>query len=118
MKLSPLLVALAVVAALACGALWLREHDARVRETAAASRSRDSLVAVSRAERETHTAEHTADALSYEAARQRQASELRAAQFVRDAIEQALRIRVDDGRPRAFLESCRAGDQRATHRCQ
>ena len=50
--------------ALVTGALWLHNHDARVRETAAAVRSADSLLVAVARERRAAAATHTADSLA------------------------------------------------------
>ena len=71
--------------ALLMGLLWLRDHDARIRETASAERSRDSLVAAVATVREDAEARRHAEFLNYEAARQRAASELAAARRAADA---------------------------------
>jgi hypothetical protein len=67
------------------GWLWLREHDARVREAAAARYSQDSLAAAATTDRAEREARYAAKFLTYEAARRRAASELVAARRTADA---------------------------------
>jgi hypothetical protein len=63
--MTPLVVGgLALVALLGVGYAWMRDHDARVRETAAALRSRDSLVVAITAAQRQATATHSADSLA------------------------------------------------------
>ena len=75
------------LALLLVGWLWLREHDARVREAAAAQRSQDSLVAAVAAVRAEAATRHTADSLAtLRAVRERDAALARArAEAVRTA---------------------------------
>ena len=73
---SAMLLALVLVLV---GWLWLREHDARVREAAAAQRSQDSLVAAVAAVRAEAAVRYTADSLAAQrAVRERDAALARA----------------------------------------
>jgi hypothetical protein len=77
-------VGLAVVGVLGYG--WLKEHDRRVRESATAERSRDSLVTVVAEAEIAARYRHATDSANYEAAKRLHASELRAARVRADSI--------------------------------
>jgi hypothetical protein len=54
----------AVGVAVVIGLLWLRDHDKRIRETASATRSMDSLRLAVTVERSERAAEHTRDSIA------------------------------------------------------
>ena len=84
MKMPTLAVTLAVTLVVLAAYGWHRSEVRRAIETAAAQRSRDSLVTAVAADRAERAARYAADSASYEAARKRAASELAAARRMAD----------------------------------
>ena len=80
--MTPLLVG----AALLLGLLWLREHDARIRETASARRSQDSLRAAVAASAAETDARHRADSIAAWQAIQARDVALRRARHEADSL--------------------------------
>jgi len=81
------LAAAALIIALLAGAAWLREHDRRVRETAAATRSMDSLRAAVAASAAEADARHLADSVAAWQAIQARDGALRAARRETDSLQ-------------------------------
>jgi hypothetical protein len=75
------------VLALALGAAWLREHDRRVRESAAAQRSQDSLSAAVAATAAEADARHLADSIAAWQAIQARDAALRRARHEADSLQ-------------------------------
>ena len=83
------------VLALALGAAWLREHDRRVRESAAAQRSLDSLAAVVAATAAEADARHLAGSIAAWQAIQARDAALRRARHEADSLQRLAGALVD-----------------------
>jgi len=88
-------VALLVLVAVVAGGLWLKQHDRWVRETAAATRSRDSLALAIADERAERAGRHTRDSIESARKLRERDAELRYARLRADSLQAVLGPLID-----------------------